>query len=193
MPDIDCLIPCICKMLIKLRRGGNEISAKLRRKQGHMFNCNQLSCCDCISYYTKMLNNCKSSSFYSWASDNGADGPELLLLLLLPFLLGPLAWFPSEFIWKYESFRQSVWLLGRGISQSQGRYLHRTTRTQKKTDIHASSGLRTHDPSVCVGEDISCLWPCGDCDRRAETYKAVHTIELFTINLFALDVLSFKK
>jgi hypothetical protein len=31
---------------------------------------------------------------------------------------------------------------------------HRTTQTQdKSTDIHASSRIRTHDPSVRTGED----------------------------------------
>jgi hypothetical protein len=35
------------------------------------------------------------------------------------------------------------------ISPSQGRYLH--------TDNHASSVIRTHDPSVLVGEDSLCF------------------------------------
>jgi hypothetical protein len=39
--------------------------------------------------------------------------------------------------------RQSVGLLGRGISPSQSPYLHRIN-----TNIHALSGIRTHDPSV---------------------------------------------
>jgi hypothetical protein len=34
------------------------------------------------------------------------------------------------------------------------------------TNIHASSGIRTHDPSVQAGEDISGLRPRGDCARR---------------------------
>jgi hypothetical protein len=33
----------------------------------------------------------------------------------------------------------------RGISPSQGRYLH---TEQTHTDIHALSGIRTHDPSA---------------------------------------------
>lgn len=36
---------------------------------------------------------------------------------------------------------------------------HRTTRTQKKTDIHASSGILTHDSRVWEDEDSSCLRP----------------------------------
>jgi hypothetical protein len=34
------------------------------------------------------------------------------------------------------------------------------------TDIHASNGIWTHDPSVCVGEDISCLTPRGHLEGR---------------------------
>jgi hypothetical protein len=43
---------------------------------------------------------------------------------------------------------------------------HRTAQTQwMHRDIHASSGIRTHDPSVWAGEDSSCLRPPGHCDR----------------------------
>jgi hypothetical protein len=46
--------------------------------------------------------------------------------------------------WRFlELFRQILGLLGRVISPSQGLYLHRTTQT----NIHALSGIRTHDPS----------------------------------------------
>jgi hypothetical protein len=39
-------------------------------------------------------------------------------------------------------------ILGRVISPSQGLYLHRTTQHRKmRTNIHALSGIRTHDPS----------------------------------------------
>jgi hypothetical protein len=48
-----------------------------------------------------------------------------------------------------SSFQQSVGLLGGGISPSQGRYLHTGQQKQnKRTDIHVSNGIRTHDPSV---------------------------------------------
>jgi hypothetical protein len=41
-----------------------------------------------------------------------------------------------------------VGLLGRVISPSQGLYLHRTMQHRKtRTNIHALSGIRTHDPS----------------------------------------------
>jgi hypothetical protein len=46
---------------------------------------------------------------------------------------------------------------------------HRTKQTQNKRiytpNIHALSGIRTHDPSVRASEDGSCLKPRGYCDR----------------------------
>jgi hypothetical protein len=47
-----------------------------------------------------------------------------------------------------ELFRHMVGLLGRVISPSQGLYLHRTTQHRKtRTNIHALSGIRSHNPS----------------------------------------------
>jgi hypothetical protein len=67
------------------------------------------------------------------------------------------------------SYTQSVGLLGRGISPSQGLYLHIEQRKHRKsahnTNIHAFSEIRTHDPSVRASEDISCLRLRGQCDR----------------------------
>jgi hypothetical protein len=68
----------------------------------------------------------------------------------------------ASFHFSFSILRQSVGLLGRGIRPSQGRYLH---RTQTQTDIQALSGIWTHDPSVRVSEDCSCLRPRGHCDR----------------------------
>lgn len=34
------------------------------------------------------------------------------------------------------------------------------------TDIHASSVIQTHDPSVQASKDSSCLRPYGHCDRQ---------------------------
>jgi hypothetical protein len=61
-------------------------------------------------------------------------------------------------------YTQSVQPLGRGISPSQGRYLH--TEQHKHRIIHASRGIRTRDPRVRAGEDGSCLRPGGHCNRR---------------------------
>jgi hypothetical protein len=47
-----------------------------------------------------------------------------------------------------ELFRHTAGLLRRVISPSQGLYLHRTTQHRKmRTNIHALSRIRTHDPS----------------------------------------------
>jgi hypothetical protein len=46
--------------------------------------------------------------------------------------LGPLDCPHSELPRNYESYRHLVGLLARGISQSEGCYLHKTTQTEKK-------------------------------------------------------------
>jgi hypothetical protein len=85
------------------------------------------------------------------------------------------------FIWLYSPlldlgrfpsflyFTQSVGFFGRGISPSQGLYLHTVQHKRRinahNTDIHALSGIRTHDPSIRASEDSSCLRPRGHCDR----------------------------
>jgi hypothetical protein len=46
-----------------------------------------------------------------------------------------------------ELFRHMVRLLGRVINPSQGLYLHRTTQHRQGTNIHALSGIQTHNPS----------------------------------------------
>jgi hypothetical protein len=54
---------------------------------------------------------------------------------------------------------------------------HRTTQTQNKhTDIHASSRIRTHDPSVREGEDSSCLRPCGHCVRPLGLFVGLNSL-----------------
>jgi hypothetical protein len=66
-------------------------------------------------------------------------------------------------------FTQTVGLLGRAISPSQGRYLHtgqHKHRINAHTDIHALSGIRTHDPSVRESKHISSLRLLGHRDRR---------------------------
>jgi hypothetical protein len=65
-------------------------------------------------------------------------------------------------------FTHMVQLLGRGISPSQGRYLHtgqHKHRINAHTDIRALNGIRTHDPSIQASEDSSCRGPRGHCDR----------------------------
>jgi hypothetical protein len=55
------------------------------------------------------------------------------------------------FHFRFLILRQLVELLGRGISPSQGLYLH------KCRHIHALSGIKTHDLHVQVSADSSCL------------------------------------
>jgi hypothetical protein len=65
---------------------------------------------------------------------------------------------------------QSVGLLGRGISPSQGRELH-TEQHKHRTNAHGHNALnwiRTHDPSVRASEESSCLRLRGHCDRPVE-------------------------
>jgi hypothetical protein len=92
---------------------------------------------------------------------------EVLIIYLIHFihqwlyspLLGPDLFFSFVII-----FTQTVGLLGRVISQSQGRYLkaeQHKHRINSYTDIPAFSGIRTHDPSFRDSEDSSyqCLLP----------------------------------
>jgi hypothetical protein len=73
------------------------------------------------------------------------------------------------------NLRQSVGLLGRGISPSQGRYL-------RQTHIHVLSGIRTHDLIVRAGEDISCLIPRGHCFQQY--YSTAYTFTRIIIHLY---------
>jgi len=57
---------------------------------------------------------------------------------------------------------QLVELLGWGISPTQDLHLHRATQHREtRTHIHASCGIRTHDPSVRAAADSTCLRPRG--------------------------------
>jgi hypothetical protein len=71
-------------------------------------------------------------------------------------------------LFSFLIYTQSVGLLGREISPSQGLYLHAEHQKQRinahNTDIHALSGIRTHDPSDRANEDSSCLRPRSHCD-----------------------------
>jgi hypothetical protein len=97
------------------------------------------------------------------------NGCYLLIKIIIIFQgLGLLACSGSEFIFLklMNLFGQLAGLLGRGISPTQGLYLHRTTQHRKtRTHIHASGWIRTHDPSVRAVEDSTCLRPLGHWDR----------------------------
>jgi hypothetical protein len=80
--------------------------------------------------------------------------------------------FPVDPIWSIEHPWNASWMFqflnlselvglwgGGGISLMQGCYIHMTTQT----DIHALSGIWTHNPTVRAGKDISCLKPRDHC------------------------------
>jgi hypothetical protein len=83
-------------------------------------------------------------------------------------------------------FSQMVGLLGRVISPSQGRYLNKGQRKQNERihthtpNIHALSGIRTHNSSVRASEDSSCLrlWPAFDVILTLLQYWMVNTPSL---------------
>jgi hypothetical protein len=90
---------------------------------------------------------------------------EVFSLMALQPLLGPGLFFSSVII-----FYTEVGFLGGVISSSQGRYLHtgqHKYRINAYTDIHASSGIRTYDPSVRASEDSSCLRTRSHSDRHS--------------------------
>jgi hypothetical protein len=63
-------------------------------------------------------------------------------------------------------YTQSVGLLGQGISPPQSRCLHTGQHKHRiNADIHALSGIRTHDPSFRASEDSSYLRQGGHYDR----------------------------
>jgi hypothetical protein len=83
-------------------------------------------------------------------------------------------WLYSPFIglWPLLQFRNLFYMDGRtswrGISPSQGSYLHtgqHKHRINAHANIHALSGIQTHDHSFRANEDGSCLRPRGHCDR----------------------------
>jgi hypothetical protein len=85
-------------------------------------------------------------------------------------------------------FGHLLGLLGRGISPTQGLYLHRTTQHRKtRTNIHASSGIRTHDPSVRAVEDSTCLRPRGHCDRPKQKANTILELRNSAIKSWSLE------
>jgi hypothetical protein len=67
----------------------------------------------------------------------------------------------------------------------QGRYLHTEVHKHNKhTDIHAFSGIGTHDSSVEAGEDCSCLGRRGHCGRRLLNIRIVMK---FILNIIMIN------
>jgi hypothetical protein len=71
----------------------------------------------------------------------------------------------------FSYLRQLVELLGWGTSPTHGRYLHtKQHKHRENANIHGLSGIRTYDPSVPAGEDISCLRQRGHYNRPNNNY-----------------------
>jgi hypothetical protein len=71
-------------------------------------------------------------------------------------------------------FTQSVGLLGRVMSPSQGRYLHAGQhKINAYTDIRAFSGIRTYDPSARASDDSSYLRQRAHCDWLRSTITRI--------------------
>jgi hypothetical protein len=89
---------------------------------------------------------------------------QLLLLLLLLWLYSPYLDL-SRFLILYTVDR-TPWTWDQPIARLLP--THRITQriNAHNTDIHALSGVRTHDPSVQASEDSSCLRARGHCDRH---------------------------
>jgi hypothetical protein len=74
---------------------------------------------------------------------------------------------------------QTVGLLGRVISSSQGLYLYTNTEnvhTTQALNIHAQSGIQNHGPGVRASEDSSCLRPLGYRDRQIVVYHYTYIV-----------------
>jgi hypothetical protein len=72
--------------------------------------------------------------------------------------------------------RKTPWMSDQHVARPLSK--HRTTQTQNKcidtSNIHALSGIRTHDPSDRASEDSSCLRPSAYCDRQTMVYNTQH-------------------
>jgi hypothetical protein len=93
----------------------------------------------------------------------------MLLLLIHSFINSYTALLlcPSVFFGFVNLFTQTVWLLGRAISPSQGRYLHKRQHKHRKnahTDTHAFE-WDLNPRSQRSSGDSSCLRPGGHRDR----------------------------
>jgi hypothetical protein len=85
---------------------------------------------------------------------------------------------PGLFINFVIFFTRSVEFFGWVISPSQGIYLHigqhkHRINADANADIHALSGIRTHDSSVWASEDNSCNRPLGHCGRLVSPLEGV--------------------
>jgi hypothetical protein len=108
-----------------------------------------------------------------------------------------LSWALAVFFLVSRSYTQPVGLLGRGISPSQGFYLHTEQHEHRinahNIDIHALSGIQTPDPSVWACEDNSWLRPRSHGDRRIYNYLRLNLLHTIAVSLRRFINLSVKE
>jgi hypothetical protein len=101
--------------------------------------------------------------------DRAATVTGMLVLFFFSMAL-PAHTGPRPLIDFRNNFSQTVGLLGRVISPSQGRYLntgqHKHRINAHTLNIHALSGIGPRDSTVRESENSSCLRPRGYCDRH---------------------------
>jgi hypothetical protein len=93
--------------------------------------------------------------------------PPTYLPTYLPTVLqssvGP--WPLFSFLILYTVGR-TPWMGNQPVIRPLPTYRRTQTHNKRNIDIHASSGIRIHDPSVRASEDNSCLSQHGHCDRH---------------------------
>jgi hypothetical protein len=111
----------------------------------------------CIWYdaeVEKNLHNKKLQNLY----------PSAKITIYLSMTLQTL-WTLAAFSVSWSIHRRWDSLDGGSARSKAATYTQNNTNTeQTHTDIHAASGIGTHDPRVPAGEDGSCLRPRGHCD-----------------------------
>jgi hypothetical protein len=85
---------------------------------------------------------------------------------------------------QFLKLRQSVGLLGRSDQPIARPLLKKdmTNTEYKHTDVHISSGIRTHDPSVRARETVRALDRPAKCDRRSFPHPFL--IMIYTLPYF---------
>jgi hypothetical protein len=117
--------------------------------------------------------NWVSSQFHLFVTLWGGEMKHLYThshnIPLLPFVLDPVACFPSECIWNYGCYIEVVGL-PRWVISPVARPLPiqgNANTEETRTYIRVSSGIRIHHPSVRE-EDIPWLRPGGNCDWHSD-------------------------
>jgi hypothetical protein len=84
----------------------------------------------------------------------------------------------------FQPYTQSVGLVGCGSARRKA--ISYTGQHKQRINIHALSGIRTHDSSVWADEDSPCLRPLGYCDRHYVTLQLLFCAELLTVKLLVI-------